>query len=64
MIKFDPRTLLTFSLIPTLILFLTGSVLLLFAFGTDLAKPVLLIAGGLLGGFILTKRLADPKSKP
>lgn len=64
MIKFDPRTILSISLIPTLAMFLTGSVLLIFAFGTELATPVLLIGGGLLAGFVLTKRFGDPKPKP
>jgi hypothetical protein len=64
MSNFDPRSLLTYSLLPTLVVFLTGIVLLLFALGTGLATPALLIGGGLLGGFLLTKRFNSQKPKP
>lgn len=64
MIKLDPKTLLNLSLLPTLILFLTGMALLPFALGTELTTPVLLIGGGLLVGYLLTKRLGEPKPKP
>jgi len=58
----DPKFLLRHSLLPILTLFILGAALLLFAMGTDLASPFLMIGGGVLGGVILSKRFRSPKS--